>query len=64
MRNGKRSKHYDYGIPLHNCLDTHVSYLREVYDIDKVLSRQSSIRNLNFGKKVNEVLISRSPADF
>ena len=41
-----------------------MSYLREVYDIDKVLSRQSSIRNLNFGKKVNEVLISRSPADF
>ena len=41
-----------------------MSYLREVYDIDKVLSRQYSIRNLNFGKKVNKVLISRSPVDF
>ena len=34
-----------------------------MYDFDKVLSKQSSIRNLNFGKKVNKVLISRSPVD-
>ena len=27
--NGKRSKHYDYVIPLHNCLDTHVIYLKK-----------------------------------
>ena len=39
-------------------------YLRDVYDIDKVLSRQSSIRNLNFGKNVIKVLISRSSVDF
>ena len=35
-----------------------------MYDFDTALSKQSSIRNLNFGKKVNEVLISRSPGDF
>ena len=41
-----------------------MSYLREVYDFDKVLSKKCRIRNLNFGKKVNKVLISRSPVDF